>query len=77
MWRVHITSSVRLRYWILDTTPNSKIDVAWKSTGNQCVSNEDVINSQENLRKDFCYALMDLTTKYPVYFITQMKMKLI
>ena len=28
---------------------------ACKSTGNQCVSNEDVSNSQEHLRKDFCY----------------------
>ena len=28
-----------------------------RSTGNQCVSNEDVINSQEHLRKDFLLRL--------------------
>ena len=40
-------------YWML---PNSKIDEAWKGTGNQCVSSGYVTNSQEHLRKDFCYA---------------------
>ena len=44
--RVHITGS--LCYWRLVGCYIKGV----KSTGNQCVSNGDVINSQEHLRKD-------------------------